>query len=102
MKLQILMLQFCLALQDYEVYYIAPESPSVCPVHSCPTLSDFVMSTKINSSIIVVFLPGDHTLNSTVYITNITRFSMISNAKLQKPVITCQYNTSLCLTKLVR
>ena len=103
MKLQILtilMLQFCLALQDYEVYYIAPESPSVCPVHSCPTLSDFVMSTKINSSIIVVFLPGDHTLNSTVYITNITRFSMISNAKLQKPVITCQYNTSFVFDKV--
>ena len=92
--LTIFMLHFCFALQDGKVHYIAPESLSDCPIHSCPTLSEFIVSTKINSSTIVVFLPGDHALSSTVYITNITRFSMMSSSILQKPVIMCQYNAS--------
>ena len=103
MKLQMLiifMLHLCFAAQYDVVHYIVPKSPSVCPVHSCLTLSEFVMNANTNSSTIVVFLPGYHTLTSTVYVANVTRFSMISSSLLQKPVIMCQQNKNFVFDEI--
>ena len=98
----LLKFHLCLVFQDDEVHYIAPESLSACPVHSrtCLTLSEFVVSSKINSHTIVAFLPGNHALSSSIYITNVTRFSMISSSTLQRAEITCQHNTNFIFDEI--
>ena len=87
------------------MHYITPESLSVCPVRSCLTLSEFVMmNAKTNSSIIVIFLPGYHTLTSTIYnqYHKIFYDIKLSVAETSNHARHVNITKTLCLMKLIR
>ena len=62
------------------VYHIVPSPSHDCPVESCLTLSSFAanVSLYLDNSTSLMFQPGNHTVQSTLNITNVAEFSMTS------------------------
>ena len=84
--------------------YITPSSSTPCPAKFCLTLSQFARNSSIwlslNTS--MIFLPGNHTLNSDLYISNINQLSMCSNSTNKAtPAIICQLQASFNLNNTI-
>ena len=62
------------------MYHIVPSPSHDCPVESCLTFSSFAANVNLylDSNTSLIFQPGNHTVQSTLNITNITEFSMTS------------------------
>ena len=76
------------------MYHIVPSPSHNCPVsESCLTLSSFAanVSLYLDSNTSLIFQPGNHTVQSTCSITNITEFSMTSYSTNQSSLhIICE------------
>ena len=62
------------------MYHIVPSPSHDCPVESCLTLSSFAanVSLYLDNNTLLMFQPGNHTVQSQLNITNIAEFSMMS------------------------
>ena len=88
--------------QELEAVYVVPESS---PNRSfdgepCITLSEFATNNNLKSveQLLIVFVPGYHTLDSDIYIANISRLSLILSddySSFEMASITCQHNSRL-------
>ena len=93
-----------LAVQG-EVLHIVPSVNSHCTKIPCLTLSEVAKRLRIDleptaeSVVQLLFLPGDHSLNSDIDISNIEGFSMISSFSFQVN-ITCQRNKHFIFHKI--
>ena len=68
------------------ILYITPTCTSSCPYPTkpCLTLSQFAANTSwLKSNTTLMFLPGNHTLNSEISISNISNLSMLPNSTLE-------------------
>ena len=75
-------------------YYVKPTPDTVCPTPPCLTLSQCVEWANghlFPSNTTLVFLPGDHSLESNLAIANASRFVMIADnsAFLHKTTVVC-------------
>ena len=91
-----------LAVQG-EVLHIVPSVNSHCTKIPCLTLSEVAKRIGLKSTsesvVQLLFLPGDHSLNSDIDVSNIERLVMISSSSLQVK-ITCQRNKSLIFREI--
>ena len=67
-----------------EIYLITPSSSDSCPEKSCLTLSQFAANTSsfLDSNTIMVFLPGNHTLDRNLSASSVSSFRMLSDIAL--------------------
>ena len=72
------------------VYHIIPSPNHHCPVESCLTLSEFAANTNLylDNNTSLIFLLGNHTISSKLYVIGIVNFSMISDQS--RAGITCE------------
>ena len=89
-----------LSLLDFaksDIRYILPSTEAAtCPSTSasnCFVLAhiaenDFTLISGLNTTLL--FLPGTHTLTSTLTVKNLSSFTMITNKHLPRPVINCE------------
>ena len=75
--------------EESDVIYIRPMNVQ-CPSESCLTLSQFAQNTTVEHKS-VVFLPGDHNLDTEIVVANISMVFMIPNSSLV--TIHCQNMT---------
>lgn len=63
-----------------DVYHIQASSNQTCPTKPCLTLSQFSTYKLIRyvTNVTLVFLPGNHSLQSKLYIENLMMFSMVA------------------------
>ena len=89
------------------VYCVTPTATSCssCPHHiHCATLSEYAQEAEVyfTSYTTMVFLPGDHVLNSNITITNATRLTMRGESFSGKRVtIVCSRSVGLSFTSMV-
>ena len=67
-------------LDGEAVLHITPSSSVPCPVKHCITLSHFAQTSKswLSFNITLIFLAGNHQLNTEVSITYISNFFMLT------------------------
>ena len=72
-----------------EVYYITPSLSLSCPEQPCLTLSQFVTDSRnsLGSNVTLLFLPGNHDLQSELLVINITEVHMFSHSDFPKQMI---------------
>lgn len=75
--------------EESDVIYITPINVQ-CPSESCLTLSQFAQNTTLEHKL-VVFLPGNHNLDTEIVVANISKVFMIPNSSLV--TIHCQNMT---------
>ena len=85
------------SLTEYQHYYVKSDTSDTCP-HDlpCETLDVYVSneSAYFTDNTRFTFLPGTHTLNSTVSIHNVTNVALVGNADLNEGNVTIQCNGS--------
>lgn len=89
-------------LMKCEVHYITPSLSDPCPEETCLTLSQFAANSSnfLDSNGILLLLPGNHTLNTNLAVTNLESFKMLSNYTTAEPMIRPDFRVSLD-TKLI-
>ena len=67
------------------MYHIVPSPSYNCPVESCLTLSSFAtnISLYLDNNTLLMFQPGNHTVQSNLSITHVAEFSMLSHSTNQ-------------------
>ena len=94
---------------ESEVYYLIPSlSDSCCSedfesdIDKCLTLSQFAANSSnynITNSMLLIFAPGNHTIESELHIENIHSFSMLAdNVHLSNSVINCHNDAQVHVT----
>ena len=87
---------FGLLLSD--VYHITPSASDPCPTETCLTLSQFADNSTnfLNSTnTTLIFLPGNHNLESQILFANVSNISMLTMSSLSSnSVITCGHDAS--------
>ena len=84
-------------LTEYQHYYVKSETSDTCPLDlPCEALDVYVSneSAYFTDNTCFIFLPGTHTLNSTVSIHNVTNVALVGNADLNEGNVTIQCNGS--------
>ena len=81
------------------VYYITPSSSDPCPTTPCVTLPQITLD-NLRSNTTLVFLPGDHDLNSTLHVSNIGMLVMLSSVDESVPVIHCGQGSNLTILNI--
>ena len=96
MLLSLLKLCFQIGSAEGKVYYITPSTSFACPVETCFILSQFAgQQSYMNATTKLIFLHGNHSLNSDMSVTNINKLSMLPNSFPQaQSIIICQRNVS--------
>ena len=61
-------------------YHIKPTSDTPCPIEPCLTLSEYAQGHFLTSDTTLIFLPGNHSLDRDIAITNVTRFVMLGDS----------------------
>ena len=99
-------LSYCSAVN---VYCVTPRavSCSSCPHNSnhCTTLSKYAQEAKLylTSNTTMVFLPGDHTLDTNITVSNVTRFTMRGESSSGKrATVVCSGPVGLSFTSMVK
>ena len=86
------------AFKEGKLIYITPSLDVPCLVKPCLTLSQFVANAHslTESHTMLVVLPGKHKLTMNLLVSDIKRFSMISNSSLEQShfKIICYQNVS--------
>lgn len=92
----ILLFCFCTSLGSNEVFYIRTSSEnSSCLESFCLTLSDYAATSKNSShkaNTTLIFLPGNHSLGSTLTVKYGNNFSMIV-LNHSRVIISCEWDT---------
>ena len=90
------------------VYCVTPTATSCspCPHDSthCSTLSEYARETKLyfTSNTTMVFLPGDHALDTNITVTNVTRLTMRGESSPSSvATIVCKWSVGLSFTSMV-
>ena len=78
--------------------YITPSSNILCHTRPCLTLSQFAQNSSswLSSSTTLIFLAGNHTLDTAIFISNISNFSMLKDSTSGEGthvVVICQDQT---------
>ena len=88
-----------------DVRYVLPSAKAAtCPsANNCFILShvaenSFTLISGLNTTLL--FLPGNHTLTSSLMISNLSSFMMIADKHLPRPVINCEHLAIFCLTSI--
>ena len=68
-------------LVECEVHYIIPTSSDPCPEETCLTLSQFAANANnfLDSNATLLLLPGNHSLDTNLAVTNLESFKILSN-----------------------
>ena len=61
-------------------YHIKPTPDTPCPAEPCLTLSEYAQSPFLTSNTTLIFLPGSHSLDRDIAVTNVTRFVMVGDS----------------------
>ena len=61
-------------------YYIKPTPDTPCPAEPCLTLSEYAQGHFLTSNTTLIFLPGNHSLDRDIAVTNVTRFVMLGDS----------------------
>ena len=61
-------------------YYIKPTPDTPCPAEPCLTLSEYAQGHFLTSDTTLIFLPGNHSLDRDIAVTNVTRFVMLGDS----------------------
>ena len=70
--------------------YVTPTPDTPCPAEPCHTLSEYVASQNFNNlpvTTTIEFLSGIHTLEQTIFVTNLTRLTLHGDSS-SLPVVT--------------
>ena len=65
------------------IHYVTPTTDTPCPGEPCYTLSQYAADKKFNNlpaNTTMEFLPGNHTLEQTISVTNLTRLTLRGNS----------------------
>ena len=91
-RFSLFLIQLWIGSISCAVYHIVPSPSHNCPVESCLTLSSFAanISIYLDSNTSLIFQPGTHTVQSTLNITNVAEFSMMSHQSLTSLHIICK------------
>ena len=88
-----------------DVRYVLPSAKAAtCPsANNCFILShvaenSFTLISGLNTTLL--FLPGNHTLTSSLMISNLSSFVMIANKHLPRPVINCEQQAMFCFISI--
>ncbi len=87
---------------EIRTWYIFPSTNgAACPsTNKCIILSHITENNytlKSGSDIILLFLPGNHTLTASVTIMNLCSITLMSNKSLPRPVINCEQSAQFHL-----
>ena len=81
---QLILLLFLLgSCSAQSIYYIAPTPNTPCPGEPCHTLSEYVADQYFNNlpaNTAMEFLPGNHTLEQTISVTNLTWLTLYGDS----------------------
>ena len=61
-------------------YHIKPTPDAPCPTEPCLTLSEYAQGLFLTSDTTLIFLPGNHSLDRDIAVTNVTRFAMLGDS----------------------
>ena len=80
------------------VHHIIPSSreSDSCPASSCLTLPDITLQSNTT----LVFLPGDHHINSTLHVSNISMLTVLSSIGESVPVIHCAQESNFTISNI--
>ena len=69
--------------------YVTPTLQTKCPGNPCQTLSQYANESAkyLVSSTAMIFLPGTHTLNVQIHVTNVSNFSMMSEREKETLIV---------------
>ena len=92
--------------EELQVLYITTSSQSTpCPANPCLTLSQFARTSSSwlkSNTLNLIFLSGNHILNTELSILNINNFFMLTNSTSNGThIINCEYQVSFNFTNLV-
>ena len=85
------------------MYYISPSSSDPCPEEVCLTLSQFA-ENAINffdsntTTCTLQLLPGNHTLDTNLAVTNLESFKMLSNLTTAEPMLSSRVSLDTKIT----
>ena len=99
------LVNMCSSEVDHQIYYIIPSQNGYCPVKFCPTLSWLAAHScsnghcrKLNTTL--VFLAGNHSLDSKFLGMNVIKLSM-SSSPFKSVNIICGVSASFDFTSIV-
>ena len=89
---------FAFEAEDEEVIYIKSSQSAPCPAQPCYTLSQFaaINESQLQPNTTLLILSGNHSLDSTILVADITFFSMLSHLS-SSPNIRCHQYASIKL-----
>ena len=84
----IIILQSCFGVKgDDTVLYITPSVRESCPENPCLTLQQFARNTgMVNFNTTLVFLPGNHGLESNISLSSVDYFAMFRLGDLYEAI----------------
>lgn len=89
-----------LASEHDIVYHITPTLSDPCPVTPCLTLSQFARRQVARVNTTLVFLPGKHSLESKISVSNISTLLMLSKYNHSGTQIACNQSGRLTFTNV--
>ena len=96
----------CMTVTTLPIYILPSNSPSTPCHHAfpCLTLSQFATNSTLIyvSNTSLIFLPGNHSLDVVMSVTNVTELTMLSLSSTSNSLssITCQQDASLTFIKI--
>ena len=87
-------------------YYVTPTPDTPCPGEPCHTLSEYVAGQYFHNlpvNTIMEFLPGNHTLEQTISVTNLPRLALHGNSSSLPEITTwivCTWPAGFVFTKI--
>ena len=83
-----LSLSCSLGFERSRMLYVTPSSSIQCHMEPCLTLNQFAKNSSswmsLNSCTILIFLAGNHILNTDFLIADVTKFSMLSTSSMNE------------------
>ena len=61
-------------------YHIKPTHDTPCPAEPCLTFSAYAQDDFLTSNTTLIFLPGNHSLDRDIAVTNVARFAMLGDS----------------------
>ena len=97
LSLAMVSFSLCTEIKEEGLVYIKPLPSSLCPAEPCLTLSQLAANhSRLNllqSNVTLIILPGNHSLDAILSVTNTSKLFMLSNS-FPVPIIMCQQNAS--------
>ena len=75
-QILLLILMLVTSCSAQSTYYITPTPDTPCPGEPCHTLSEYAAGNNLPVNTTMEFLPGNHTLEQTISVTNLPRLTL--------------------------